>query len=119
MRWTPFRSGEEVVGFLRWDCQGRRCHFHLETDAADLAAGDEAFVSEVSVAGTTRGTCDKTFSNKLKNSRTCALLIKNGGRSRIVKSCVQLISNPCLSASLTNAPPATESSTPNIQPSPR
>src|SRR5215471_1745509 len=128
MRRAPFRSREQIVGFLRWNCQcGRRRHFHLETDIAecdreaadmDLAAGDASFVSEVSATGTTRGARDKTLSNKLKNSRTCFFVSKNGGSSRIVKSCVQLMSNPCLSASVTKAPPSTDSSTPSMQPSP-
>src|SRR5262249_31458783 len=81
---APFRSGEQIVGFLRWNCQGCRCHFHLETEATDLAAGDEDFASEASAAGTRRGAWDKTSSNKFKNSRTCALVIKNAGSSRIV-----------------------------------
>src|SRR5689334_14194062 len=55
MRRAPFRSGKEIVGFLRRNCQCSRCHFHLETDVATLATSDGAFSSEDSAAGATRG----------------------------------------------------------------
>src|SRR5258707_12483103 len=110
---------------LNWNCQSRHVHFHLLSSdreavaVADLADGDGAFDEQVSAAGTTRGVSESTFSNRTRNSRTCALLIRKEGSRRIVKPCVQLISKPRLSASATNGPPSMESSTPNMQPWPR
>src|SRR6266404_598972 len=40
------------------------------------------------------GVFARTSSKRRRNSRTCALVMMNGGKRRRVKSCVQLITRP-------------------------
>jgi len=50
-----------------------------------------------------RGVVARTSSRSLRNSRTCARVMRKGGKRRSVKSWVQLISKPRCRASLTMA----------------
>src|SRR5260370_8336616 len=103
MRRAPFRSGEEIVRQRNRRNKSRRSHFfHLAAawatrpGFADLAeSGAEACC----------GVVVRTSSKSLRNSRTCARVMINGGRKRNVKSCVQLMSKPLCMPSLTNDPP--------------
>jgi len=103
----------------------RRCHFHLlsgdrEAAAAVMAADNGTFGEEDSVAGTTRGVLEKTIFEKLQKFAHLRLGDKKWRKqtNRKNRAC-SLISSPRLKRFGDNGPPSMESSTPNMQPSPR
>src|SRR5882672_1432816 len=95
LRGVPLRAGQQVGG--KNQCRGMRIHVHLAAASARAAAvvGGTACV----LAG--RSVFAKTESSLESPSFTCCAVKMNGGSSRRICSCVQLMSRPCLRASAT------------------
>src|SRR5882762_6411543 len=113
LRGVPLRADQQVGG--KTQCRGVRIHVYLA--AASARAGAVVGGTACVLAG--RSVFAKTESSLESPSFTCCAVNMNGGSSRRVCSCVQLMSRPCRRASVTYGAPSTSRPTPSINPSPR
>ena len=90
MRGIPLHPGEKIVG-SRNRCSNGGVHIHLDAAKTIGCAGVSVLVC---LAAPSFDVCFRVFSNLARNSATSLPRMMNGGRSRRMCSCVQLMTRP-------------------------